>query len=294
MIQRLPVPPVSVRKEVHRIFPWAERGYWTSLFGGRTNSIWQVTAPTLNSTAILKLYRSNAGHLKDVNPLFPNDPDSEAKLLRHLHAESFAPNLIAKFGTDHGECILYEAIPGVRWQAGVADVANLITKLHQIPAPTGIRRIANGSAELALQSKEIARRCRDRSALGEMPEDNDIPPSQNLSLVHGDIVPGNLIQNEAGLHLIDWQCPAIGDPCEDIAIFVSPAMQLLYRGTILSVQERRDFNQNLPTKLVARYQALAPLYHFRMAAYCLWQSENGRPDYLEGYQAEMAALHSLS
>ena len=27
--------------------------------------------------------------------------------------------------------------------------------------------------------------------------------------------------------MIDWQCPAAGDPCEDIYSFLSPAFQIL-------------------------------------------------------------------
>jgi thiamine kinase len=39
-------------------------------------------------------------------------------------------------------------------------------------------------------------------------------------LLHTDVVPGNLILGDKGLQLIDWQCPAIGDPIVDIMMFL--------------------------------------------------------------------------
>ena len=119
----------------------------------------------------------------------------------------------------------------------------------------------------------------------------EIAPTADRVLLHCDIVPGNLIENSGGLFLIDWQCPAIGDPVEDIAIFLSPAMQTLYRGHPLSPEEREQFLESYHTQ-AERYQTLAPAYHYRMAAYCQWQVERGFPDYAAGRDAEIAALNA--
>ena len=67
-------------------------------------------------------------------------------------------------------------------------------------------------------------------------------------------------------------------------------MQLLYRGAPLSDQETSDFLAAFPKDQQARYHALAAAYHYRMAAYCLWQMSRGRQDYEDAIEAEKAAL----
>lgn len=79
-------------------------------------------------------------------------------------------------------------------------------------------------------------------------------------------------------------------------MFLSPAMQSVYRGQPLTEAEIGDFFAAYGAPEVAgRYARLAPWYHWRMAAYCQWQSENGRPDYGPARDLEVAALQrSLS
>ncbi len=68
-------------------------------------------------------------------------------------------------------------------------------------------------------------------------------------------------------------------------------MKVLYRGAPLSSVETDAFLTAYDAPdVVLRYHALAPYYHWRMAAYCLWQLENGRPDYAQGLDLERAAL----
>ncbi len=104
---------------------------------------------------------------------------------------------------------------------------------------------------------------------------------------------GNILVAGKSLTLIDWQCPAIGDPCEDIALFLSPAMQHLYRGSPLSPGEEVEFlGAYAQPATVSRYQALRPWYGWRMAAYCLWRVENGSTDYEEALQLELGILQA--
>ena len=111
-------------------------------------------------------------------------------------------------------------------------------------------------------------------------------------LLHGDPVPANIIAGARSLRLIDWQCPAIGDPCEDLAVFLSPAMQMTYRGSKLGTRETSEFLSAYPDPgIIARYRQLAPWYHWRMAAYCLWQAANGDPKAIDAKQAEIRAMH---
>ena len=112
-----------------------------------------------------------------------------------------------------------------------------------------------------------------------------------MCFLHGDPVAGNIVGNPEDWRLIDWQCPAIGDPCEDIALFLSPAMQMAYRGAPLSEGERQRFLATYPDpEITRRYQSLAAFYHWRMAAYCLWLDSRGDRAAGEGTEAEIAAM----
>lgn len=116
-------------------------------------------------------------------------------------------------------------------------------------------------------------------------------PASKLRLVHGDPVPGNIVVSNRRIILIDWQCPVLGDPAEDLAIFLSPAMQFLYRGSPLADAERQVFLHAYPDRAtVARFLALEPWFHWRMAAYCLWQAGRGRSEYARAFELERKAL----
>ena len=122
-----------------------------------------------------------------------------------------------------------------------------------------------------------------------------VAPSGRRRLVHGDPVPGNIVTGPGRAALIDWQCPALGDPAADLAIFASPAMQQVYRGAPLSEAESAAFLAAYPDEeTVARYRALRPWYHWRMAAYCLFRAERGRAGYAAGLTLERAALPRYS
>lgn len=133
-----------------------------------------------------------------------------------------------------------------------------------------------------------------RNLCAAEPTAPDVVPSGRRALLHGDPVPGNLILSPDGPVLIDWQCPATGDPTEDLAIFLSPAMQMFYRGRPLSADEAATFlGAYGDAATVARYRALAPWHHWRMAAYCLWRMARGGGDSraeAAAFDAELAAM----
>lgn len=257
---------------------------WTPLFGGRTNAAW--LGQTSAGDFVAKLYSGAA-----LNPLFPNDPNAESMLLHALADTGHTPVFRAQLTTEAGICNLYDHIPGQTWQDGVSDVARLMRTLHMLPCPDGLRTAPDGAAALASQTLGILSKCDTPGELLSVQPASGPSSSGARCLLHSDIVPGNLIRNGNSLHLIDWQCPAVGDPCEDIAIFLSPAMQHLYRGKVLSrADEASFFEAYAVPDIQKRYQALAPFYHWRMAAYCLWQMQNGRSDYAEGLAMERAAF----
>lgn len=269
-------PPLKLRKAATKALPTLDAP-WHRLEGGRVNKLWRV------GDTVIKQF-ADAG----ASPLFPNDSNAEAAALIHLAPFQIAPTLLAQ-----GQgWLAYRFISGKPWLQNSENVAKTLNRLHQIPAPGhGFRFGANGSAQLLSQAHAIAAACSAR--LPPPPPDRHVLPGP-MRLIHGDAVPGNIIIQDSQVTLIDWQCPAMGDPAEDIATFLSPAMQWLYRGAELDAEEISKFRANCLPETIFRYDRLAMIFHWRMAAHCLWKSENDAPDYARAMQLELHALERLT
>ncbi len=272
---------------------------WTALRGGRTNAVWHVTGP--KGSRVVKLFRPNAD-----TPLFRNDHGAEASILHTLAGKELAPELVYYGITASGPVLVYRHVQGKPWGKEADKPARLLRKLHREPIArelSDLRCAPHSAAELKEQTREIID---DIPAL--MSEDlvasEPAETSQSLvgqALLHGDPVPNNFVCSEeasaTGVLLIDWQCPCLGDPILDLALFLSPAMQLMNRGTSLSKAERELFLRSYDDPVVVeRLAALQPIFHWRMAAYCLWKTTQDLPDlsYAAGYAAEMAALRLVT
>lgn len=259
---------------------------WTPLLGGRTNKSWRVDAQ--GQSIVVKLFR-----LGGLNPLFPNDPTSEVIALRHLAGLKLAPAFLDEFLTEEGHCVIYQHVPGQIWQDGSSEIAELLYRVHNADGLQGLRKVPDGSDAIVAQTNRILDCCPQSRAqhLRALKPAGMIPPCNRFSFLHGDPVPGNIVGAQGAWWLIDWQCPALGDPCEDIALFLSPAMQLAYRGTPLTDTERQTFLSAYPNQeLIKRYLSLAGFYHWRMAAYCLWLESQGDRSARDAADAEIAAL----
>jgi aminoglycoside phosphotransferase (APT) family kinase protein len=257
-----------------------------TLYGGRTNQVWKVLEE--NGGKVLKLYRAGLR-----NPLFRNDAQLEAQCLTALEPTGFVPRLRAAGQHEHGRWVFYDHAPGTPWREGVVNVGKLLRTLHALDLPVQAPRGCNGSADLARHGQRILDVCGSptRRRLEQLKPDEQVPPTTNTCLIHGDPVAGNILAAPSGLTLIDWQCPAQGDPCEDLALFLSPAMQHLYRGAALSPAEERQFLSAYDHReTVERYKSLRRWYAWRMAAYCLWRIQNGAADYAEGLELELESL----
>lgn len=266
-----PLPPNALIRAIAAAYPAARSAQWHPLTGGRTNHLWRV------ADWVVKLYDPQSA-----SPLFPNDPSAEARALR-----LFAPLAPTLRATGDG-WLAYDHIPGEIWSGDPAAVARTLSRLHQIlPTLPSFRLAPTGSHAILCQAQRIAAECQ-----GTLPP----PPIANIAatphhFIHGDAVPGNIITGPQGITLIDWQCPALGDPAEDLAAFLSPAMQWLYRGQTLTPDQEQVFLSAYPNpETTARYRALKPLFHWRMAAHCLWKSERGAADYATALNLELAAL----
>lgn len=259
---------------------------WTRLHGGRTNHVWQVTSPEGDDPVVVKLYDEDTD-----NPLFPNRPEDEARVLRALEGLGLAPRLLHHVTTRLGPCLIYSHVKGAAWRQDPKSAAALLHRVHRVTPPQGLRLTHDGSMALEQQITAILGRL--GKSLGDLPDlpSQAVEPSGAVCLLHGDPVPGNMIDCGNRLLLIDWQCPAIGDPCEDIALFLSPAMQISYRGAALSKTEETVFlSAYEDIETLRRYARLAPWYHARTLAYCLWQAEQGESAAIRRAEAERCAL----
>lgn len=247
------------------------------LAGGRSNRVWRI------GDRVLKLYDPGAA-----TPLFANDAAREASCLTALSGTGLAPAPVAADPGAAVPWVLYHHLPGACWTGDAAQVAQLLGRLHRQPPPPDLPPGPDGSADLRRQGRAILALC---PGAADLPEPvGDVPPSGRRALVHGDPVPGNIVIGAAPA-LIDWQCPVAGDPTGDLAIFLSPAMQLVYRGRPLDAAECAAFRAAYPdAAVVARYDQLTPWYHWRMAAYCRLQAARGHRIYAAGEALERAAL----
>lgn len=279
----------TLRAELAAHGAGAQPAVWRPLDGGRTNAIWRIEGA--DRDLVCKLFRPGAA-----NPLFPNDPAAEVLALSTLQGLNIAPEFYATIETRLGTCLLYSFQEGAPWQGTPQPVARLLYRLHGLAPPPGLRCIPSGTAALNRMTAKILAAC-DGDApqiLGETGQMPQVPPTQNPCFLHGDAVAGNIVVGSNGVRLIDWQCPATGDACEDLAIFLSPAMQHLYRGATLSGAETDDFLAAYgDDAVVDRYLSLRSAFHQRMAAYCLWKAETGATDYNAAMQWELAALEGL-
>lgn len=259
------------------------------LSGGRSNRLWRIVNPS--GDVVIKLYPP-----ENDNPLFANDAAAEARLLTHLSGSGLAPEPIASLRSPHGPVLIYTWQDGAPWQRDPAPVGRGLAALHGFAPLPGLPAAPDGSAALARQTALILEHCppAEADSLRASAPTGHVPASGISALLHGDAVPGNILTATQGICFIDWQSPATGDPVHDIALFLSPAMQQVYRAAPLNSHEEETFliayGRDATTR---RYCALAPWFHWRHAAYCLWRISRGAREYLPAMQAEISKLETL-
>ena len=259
---------------------------WYTQTGGRTNKVWRLKG---EKDLICKLYLKTK-----INPLFDNCPDAEYACLVWLNGSDIAPKPYKYLKTPFGEVLLYDYIKGHTWSHDVETVSELLNRIRKHKYPKGLRFLSNLPSDIKQTGFEIINKLNadHRNELINISPDvliSDIEPV----LLHTDVVPGNLILGKEGLRLIDWQCPAVGDPIVDIMMFLSPVMHEIYGAGKLSVKDFETFLMNLTPKLRSRYNILGPLYHWRLAAYCFWKAEQGFIDYENAALAEIDLLKMI-
>lgn len=247
---------------------------WVALAGGRSNALWRV------GDRVCKLFRPEGD-----TPLFANDAGAEARALEALAGTGLAPRLVAFGESPAGPSLIYIHVAGRPWVVGddPAPVARALARLHALALSDGFPPAPMGAAALIAQAAAMG-------AEGRPPDLPDLPSASRVFL-HGDATAGNALVKADGVTFIDWQCPALGDATEDLATFLSPAMQHLSGNAPLSPEAESAFLEAYgDPKTVARYRALAPAYHWRMAAYCDWRAARGEAAYIQAAALERARL----
>ena len=248
------------------------------LVGGRTNRLWRA------GHQVAKLYSPNGG-----TPLFANSAQAEWDALTALRGKGLAPNPLSRHRLPQGDCLIYEHLPGTPGAAPPDAVARMLHRLHSLPALEGFEPATIGQGVLA-EAKKM---------LGEVSRRLDAPfplaptePSKRC-IIHRDPVPANIVSTGSGAILIDWQCPGLGDPLEDIAHFLSPAMQALYGGDPAQSERSAAFLAAYPEAETAeRYRRNGAAFHYRVAAYCAWKAAHGDADYARALPLEIALLNA--
>jgi thiamine kinase-like enzyme len=227
--------------------------------------------------------------------LFPNFPADEAEALKRASVHGLAPKPLGFFAGDN-PVLVYEFCEGEIWREGVGDVARLMRRLRKVESD-GFRQVPMTPADILAEGDaflpKIEPQMRDcLASLRPMPLEIEVAPR---SFLHTDIGPGNIIVNRNGdLVVIDWQCPAAGDPVQDMVAFLSPAFQILYGCTPLSAEDETDFHlayDDPATK--ERYDRMLPFYDWRMAGYCATRKLKyaaSRPEASQRYDRALNAL----
>jgi len=211
-----------------------------------------------------------------------------------LDGSDIAPKPYKFLKTPFGEVLLYIFIKGETWSHDVEAVSELLTRIRKHKHPKGLRILSNLPSDIKQTGFEIINKLNSyhkNKLIGICPDVtiSDIEPI----FLHTDVVPGNLILGDKGLRLIDWQCPAIGDPIVDIMMFLSPSMHEIYGLGKLSMKDHEAFLMCLSSELRNRYNIIGPLYHWRLAAYCFWKAEQGSIEYENAAFAEIDLLKMI-
>ena len=251
-----------------------------ALKGGYWNQVYRVTSGSRRLVV-----KSFSAGTKDT--LFPNLPDDEAKALERLSGMCVAPEIIGYW--PKRSILAYEYVEGTQWKGDLAGVATMLKRKEMADA-SGFRKGTIDPEALMAEGDAFFRRCTAKPALVR-PRVKAINPPDRLSLIHTDLGPANIIGAGSDLRIIDWQCPAQGDLCEDVYSFLSPAFHILSERDPLSEQQIDAFIAALAMPaIIERYLAMRPAFAWRMIGYCSLRGETASDDHARRlYQNAVAA-----
>ena len=231
--------------------------------------------------------------------LVPNLPQDEARALTCLAGLQVAPDLVGYWPED--QVLIYRHVPGPEWHDDVEAAAQLMRRQARAE-PTGFRTVPVGAADILAQADGFLAACDPDDMTQALHACRPLPrpsPPAPLCMIHTDPAAANLVGSGTGLRLIDWQCPALGDLAEDVAVLFAPAFRSLYNRPLITDDQRQRFLTTLADPaLAARLPALEPAYVWRLAAYCARRAQTA-PDkalsrrYRVAAHVQAKALQSL-
>jgi hypothetical protein len=214
-------------------------------------------------------------HFRAANPdgLYPILPQAEALALQTLDGLAVAPEPIA-FLPD-GPLLVYQYFAGDVWREDGAIIGRLLRRLHELAIPPGsaFRQLPITSETILEQGDYLLAQAAPDALTGRLqslrPSPQPLPPPDRLSLVHTDTWAGNFVQNGRDVRLIDWQCPGLGHPAEDVWTFLYSGYEMLLGRPPFDEQVAAEFWQGYGESAVGDHLSLlAPFYTYRIAAHC--------------------------
>ena len=223
-------------------------------------------------------------HFRAANPhgLYPILPQAEALALQTLNGLDIAPEPVA-FLPDI-PLLLYEYFAGDVWQEDVVRVGRLLRRLHDVPiAPdSSFRHLPLATAVILQQGDHFLAQAKIGTISQQLhavrPIPQPRPPLPHLALVHTDTWAGNFVQNGRHLRLIDWQCPGLGDPVEDIWTFLHAGYEMLLGRPRFDEQVAAEFWRGYgETAVHQRLNLMSPYFAYRLAAHCCLRQQQLAP-----------------
>ncbi|MCA9838856.1 MAG: aminoglycoside phosphotransferase family protein [Trueperaceae bacterium] len=264
------------------------------LKGGYWNEVYRIQGDGFDW--VLKRFYQEALRAR----LYPMLPDSEALALKTLKGKALAPEFVAYFPAQEHEraVLIYHYVPGSLYSGNIANIATLMRQLHKLDvADAPFRVLPQTPEEILKQADELLAASQDdelgRNLKALRPEAIAMPLVEKPSLVHTDAWIGNFIGENNQLRLIDWQCPGLGDPAEDIWTFLESGFQQLINLPLYSTTEKVSFLETYADEtLKKRLELLRPYFAYRVAAHCVMRIQDfkDRPQDKKAYETVLETV----
>lgn len=231
-------------------------------------------------------------------PLFHVDPRLEIRVMTALARRDLAAKPVMALRHGPAICLAYPFQRGHSGQPPSLALARLLRRLHALPrwALPHLPGPSQDRASLLTRALDMLAGQPDGPALAARVETAAACAARPLEKVplHGDPVPGNVVHGPRGVRLIDWHSAHRGDACHDIALALSPAMQVIHGLPPCTASRRAAFlaAYGCPAT-TARFTTTVAFHHALMIGHCLWRLDRGDRAYGPARDAEIAALRAL-
>ena len=235
--------------------------YLKKMCGGHTNSVWLLNDKT---KIVLKKYSKS-----DEKSMFPNSLVDEVKVLKKLEKIDIAPKLLKSW--PKLSIIAYRYVEGRHCLKNFQAVVELIKRKERLDAKE-FKKVSTDPKEILLEGDRFLKICKMIPNV-DKPTSIEVYPLKKTSLIHRDISTNLIEEPDGQVKIIDWQCPANGDICEDIFSILSPGFQILANRAPLSKEENSLFwNYMNRPDIHKRYNEIKASYAWRHGAFCFWRS----------------------